>query len=316
MPPAPEPLHLLIPDAVPATGFGAPAADAPAPPQLDALLARMRPSSQIEAGIDSPATPFEIALADANNLPGAPGRRPWAAFEAGIVGTPCAWLKPCHWQLGLDHVAVLDPGALGLTETESRALLETVQALVTEDGITLRYATPDAWLAQGELFRGLTTWSIARAVAQPLTREQLAVAPTDAQSAHLRRLQAEWQMLLYQHPVNEAREAARRWPVNALWITGAGALDHALTPNPHVLVEPRLAQLPPEAGTAERDAAWLDVAKGTLTRLRAVLDAGGNARLTLCGPRRAIGFTPGRGPAFKMSSLFRPQRWKELREQL
>lgn len=316
MPSAPDPFHLLIPDAAPSRPEGAALPALPPLPVLDALLARMRPAETIEIGPDSPATPFELALARANRLPGEPGRQPWAAFESAAVGTPCAWFKPCHWQLGLDHVNLLDPAALALTEAESRALLASVQPLLAEDGLQLRYLLPDAWLAQGELLRGLTTWSMQRALEQPLTRDQLALAPSAAQSAHLRRLQTELQMLLYHHPVNEAREAARRWPVNAVWITGAGQLDAPLPPDPRVRVEPRLAQLPPDTNADALRAAWQAIDGDSLAQLRRVLDAGGDARLTLCGPRRALGFVPARGLGARISSLFRPQRFMDLREQL
>lgn len=316
MPSAPLSMHLLIPDAA-----RQPLQDGatPAPtrvPVLDALLARLRPAGSIEIGADSPSTPFELALARANHLPGAPGQQPWAAFESAIAGTPCAWLRPCHWQPGLDYVTLVDPAELALTEAESRALLDSLQPLLAEDGLTLRYLRPDVWLAQGELLRGLTTWSIERALQRPLTRDQLALAPNPAQADHLRRLQTELQMLLYHHPVNEARERERRWPINALWINGAGVLDAPLPPDPHVWVEPRLAQLPAPADAGALEAVWRAIDGDSLTQLRRVLEGGGDARLTLCGPRRALSFAPARGLGARISSLFRRQRWTDLRNQL
>ena len=216
MPSSAASLHLLVADATPLLPDGATLPALPPLPQLDGLLKRLQVSDTLTCDEGAPDTPFERALARAHGLPGAPGQVPWAAFETGTVGTPCAWLRPCHWQLGMDHVTLLAPEQLALSEAESRALLAAVQPLLEEDGLTLQYQRPDAWLAQGELLRGLTTWSMARAAQQPLTREALSLAATPAQSAHLRRLQNELQMLLYTHPVNDAREQARRWPVNAL----------------------------------------------------------------------------------------------------
>jgi hypothetical protein len=272
------PIHLLIDCAT---------AAAPPASALDDVLARMRRMDTLEIGDDSPAMPFEIALARAHGLPGEPGRVPWAAFESGIVGTPCARLQPCHWQPGLDHVTLADPAELALTTDESRALLAAVQPLLAEDGVTLAWQQPNAWLAQGELFRGLATWSMARALPQPLTRDVLALAPTAAQGARLRRLQAEVEMLLHDHPVNEARESQGRWPVNALWIDGAGALDAPRAPNPQVRVAPT-----PDA----------------VDELRRALDAHCDARLTLCGPRRAIAFGAARGLMARMSNFLMPGR--------
>ncbi|MDR2154498.1 MAG: phosphoglycerate mutase [Burkholderiaceae bacterium] len=286
MPPASEPLHLLIS-----------VADALGAPVLDGLLARMRLDDTVEVDDDSSATPFEIALARAHRLPGEAGRVPWAAFEAGIVGTPCAWFQPCRWQLGLDRVTLADPAELALTEGESRALLAAVQPLLAEDGVTLAYWQPDAWLAQGELFRNLSVWSLPRALHQPLTRDVLALAPTAAQGAQLRRLQAELEMLLHEHSVNQARAIRGCSPVSALWISGAGALEVAHPPNPQVRV------------ARSWDAAAVD-------ELHRALVADGDARLTLCGPRRAITFTCARRLADRISIYLKPLRWQDIRDRL
>lgn len=308
------PFHLLIADALPLLPEDAALPELPPLPQFDALLRRLRLADTVSCDDEAPDTPLERALARAHGLPGTPGQVPWAAFDTGTVGAPCAWLRPCHWQLGMDHVTLLPPGQFALTEDESRALLATAQPLLQEDGLTLRYVRPDAWLAQGELLRGLTTWSMARAAQQPLTRELLTLAPDPAHSARLRRLQNEIQMLLYGHPVNDAREQARQWPVNALWIEGAGVLDHAIPPRSGVRVESRLTHAATDLPGWQ--AAWRAIDAEAITPLGARLAAGDDVRLTLCGPHRALSFQPGRGLGFAASSLFKPLRFSDLRAQL
>lgn len=307
----PEPLHLLIADA--ALPQGVPPAALCELPNLQALLARMRRHATIEVGEDGPATPFELALARAHGLSGAPGHIAWAAFETATVGTPCAWLRPCHWQVGMDQVSLLAPGELALTEGESRALLAAVQPLLRGDGLSLRYVAPGRWLAQGELLRGLATASMARALQQPLTLDALAHAPAAAQSAHLHRLQSELQMLLYTHPVNDAREAARGYPVNAVWIEGAGVLDAPLPPNPEVRTDTRL-QTPP-ASTAEHARAWQAMDDEVLAPLLAAQRAGARVQLTLCGTQRAVGLLTAPGVHGWLMSKLRPLRLASLCEQ-
>ncbi len=307
--------QLLIADATPLLPEGAAPPALPPLPHLDALLKRLQVAEAIACEDDAPDTPFERALARAHGLPGAPGQLPWAAFDTGTVGTPCAWLRPCHWQLGMDHVTLLPPERLALAEDESRALLAAVQPLLQEDGIALRWVRPDAWLAQGELLRGLRTWSMARAAQWPLTREVLALAAASAHSAQLRRLQNELQMLLYTHPVNEAREQAGQWPVNALWIEGAGVLDRAIDPNPALQVDTRLA---PAAtpDLAAWQAAWQAIDADSVRALGQRLAAGADVRLSLCGPRRAITLAPGAGLLFRLGRRLRPQRLSELLSRL
>lgn len=316
MPAAPEPRHVLIPDVALPLPPDNPQPPLPELPHLAALLARLRVAATVEPGDDSPATPFEVALARAHGLPDDPGRTPWAAFETATIGRPCGWIVPCHWQMGMDNVTVLPESELGLAEDESRALLAAVQPLLAADGLAVRYQRPDRWLAEGELLRGLTCCSPRRAAQGPIRRDQLGRGASAAQTAHLRRLQSELQMLLYTHPVNDAREQARRWPVNALWFAGAGVLETPHPPDPHVQVESRLSELPAGLDAATWARAWEAIDATTLATLLAAARGGTCVRLTLCGPRRAITLETQRGLVRGIMGRIRPLRLPDLRDQL
>lgn len=314
--PATAPLHLLIDGAALALPPGTAQPPWPDLPHLQALQGRLQAAATLEVDDDSLATPFDIALARAHGLPDAPGQTPWAAFETGTLGTPCAWLTPCHWQAGMDHITVLDPAELQLTEAESRALLAAVQPLLSADGLAVRYVRADAWLAQGELLRGLATASLARALQHPLAPDDLARAPAAAQGAQLRRLQSELQMLLYTQPVNDARESARRWPVNALWLHGAGQLDAPHPPRPQVLAERRLADPAAQTSAAAWAQAWQTIDADGGARLQAAAQGGQPVQLTLCGPQRAITLASRAGWWANMMNKMHPQRLSDLRDQL
>jgi len=273
--------HLLIPAAL---GPGE-----PSHPHLDALLAAMDAGERIECGSDEPASPQELAVARAIGLPGEPGRLPWAAHATGTYGVPCAWIQPCHWRVGADHVQLLPLDDLALDEATSRALLSAMAPYFAEDGITLAYRTPGAWLASGELFRELATVSPQQATGMRLTP-----AAFGAGNRTLRRLQNEMQMLLYMQPANEARQAQGLLPVNSFWVSGAGVLEQPLPPQPGVIVDTRL-----QAPAARRDAAahaqaWREVDADACASLLAQLRAGDDVQLTLCGPRAAQSFRPAR----------------------
>ena len=96
-----------------------------------------------------------------------------------------------------------DPSALALEPAESQALLEAMRPYFEADGISLVYDRPGRWLACGEIFRGLPTASLDRVIGQAVD----AWMPEAPQARALRRLQAEMQMLLYNHPVNDQRPA-------------------------------------------------------------------------------------------------------------
>ncbi len=289
---------LVIPGA--AMAPDANASPLPLLPNLRALLAAMTPGSRIECDEDSPAAPDEIAIARAIGLPGEPGYFPWAAHETGTVGVPCAFVRPCHLRVGADHVALVPARELGLDGPTEAALLEAMTPYFREDGISLELMAglPGVWLARGEVFRGLRSLSMTRAAGQRMT-------PDTFGAGHplLRRLQNEMQMLLYTHPVNDARQARGLLPVNSFWVTGAGVLEHAIAARPEVVVDTRLQEPAQEGDAAAHAQAWQAVDADSCASLLALLRAGGDAQLILCGERAAQSFAPApRGWASKLKS--------------
>ena len=57
--------------------------------------------------------------------------------------------------MGADHVTLLHPAQLQLTEADSRMLVEILAPWLAQDGIALSYEQPTRWLARGEIFEGL-----------------------------------------------------------------------------------------------------------------------------------------------------------------
>ena len=314
----PDTPHLLIPLAAsPAEGC-AQALQSLALPHLDALLARLTPTST-DAGQETDfSPPHERALARHLGLPASPdGTTPWAAWNVQHVqptqGDAWAFITPCQWHVGADHVTLTDPALLRMDEADSRALLAILAPWFAEDGITLLYDQPTRWLARGAVFDGLATASLDRVT----QRDVRAWMPDAARARPLHRLHSEMQMLLYTHPFNDARAARGLPPVNAFWVHGAGALPR-----------PPAAATPPDMPMALRDAAlhedwrawgqaWKALDDGPVARLAAHVAGGGAARLTLCGERSALSWhTAPRGLRQRIQSLFRPQRFTSLREQL
>ncbi len=262
-------------------------------PRLQRLLQRLSLTAT-DAGDDyTLSPPHERALARACGLPVEDGKIPWAAWQA--ASTPAnpghqAWalITPCHWQVGADHVTLGDPNALQLQEQESLALLDAMRPFFEEDGMALSYAAATRWLARGELFRNLATASLDRVLGRPID----AWMPEAPQARPLRRLQNEMQMLLYTHPVNDARAQRGLPPVNSFWVSGTGAL-----PSPPPSPSGRGGNSPVVPDTLREAAlrgnwpawaqSWQQLDATEIERLLAALDEQGAATLTLCGERSA-----------------------------
>lgn len=319
------PPHLLIPFAACSAEGWLPAMQALPPAStrhLARLLQGMKPQQADEASAHTLSPPHERALARAQGLATdntADGLIPWAARQAAEqlqqgAAHGWAWITPCHWAMGREHATLTDPAALALTEEESRTLLAAMQPYFETDGITLHYAAPGRWLAEGEVFRSLPTASLDRV----LGRNVDAWLPPAANARDLRRLQNEMQMLLYTHPLNDARAARRQLPVNSIWISGTGALpDAALPALPDISVPRSLAEAVFADDWAAYAQAWAALDEGELARLLARQQAGETVRLTLCGERSAQTFETSR-PSLgaRIKRIFAPQPMLEVLQPL
>ena len=119
--PAP-PIHLLL------TGADCyPPSALPPLPELARALQHWQPQALVHSAHQVPLTLAEQLQADWLGLPGVPGHQPVAALEAQLFDQPCAWLTPCHEQLGMDRddvsVSILErakTGFLGIGATPAR----------------------------------------------------------------------------------------------------------------------------------------------------------------------------------------------------
>ena len=319
--------HLLVPYAALPTAGGQQALASLQLPHLERLLTRLSLQTRDSGDEEAPDLPHERALARAVGLPSTDsGALPWAAwhvqqsgFAEGTSTTQAdnawAFFTPCHWQIRTDHVTLDDPAALQLDEAASRELLAVLAPWFVEDGITLHYDQPARWLAQGAPLADLATASLERV----LHRDLRMWLPDPQRAAQLHRLQSEMQMLLYTHPLNDAREARGLPTVNAFWLHGAGRLPAAAQPAPGAaptvhseLRAPALREDWPAWAQA-----WQALDAGPIAALAAQAARGDAVQLTLSGERSALTWhNAPRSLRQKISGVFRPQRFADVGQQL
>jgi hypothetical protein len=217
-------MPLIVPFAAPPPALAQAVLPTLALPGLQALLARSR-TVRDEGAAEALNAPHERALARAAGVAGGDGELPLAAWwlaHDGLDPGDLVWglLTPVHWQVGLDEVVVTDPAGLDLGADESRALFEAVKPLFEDDGFVLLWGAPLRWYAAHERLRHWRAPSLDRSIGQRI--DPRAVDAAHPAARDLRRLQNEVQMLLHTHPLNEAREATGRLPVNSVWLSGCG----------------------------------------------------------------------------------------------
>lgn len=251
---------------------------------LNALVCQQRDTEP--EGAAEPHLPHERALAqdlawDLN------GPLPWAAWTQAQAGQanplPQAWITPCHWQVGMDQVLMHDPDRLQLSDEESQQLLHAMQPYLQEDGLQVSWHSALTWHAQGEMLAQLPTASLDRVVGVNVKHWM----PDSAAARPLRRLQSEMQMLLYNHPVNDAREARRQATVNSFWLHGAGALPPATAAASSTQVAGGLRQAALQGDAQAWQQAWQALDATVLAEAVTQLNTHGALRLTLCSEHAA-----------------------------
>ena len=337
--PAPSsPLRLIVAHAGPMDEAARQALAGLRLPHLSQLLARLVPRPEVADPHASPhpdlslSLPHELALARALGLPARDGHLPWAAWREVASGSGSAFARftPCHWAVGSDHIALRDPEALQLSDEESQALLAAMQPYFTEDALVVRWDAALAWTARGEMLRDLPCASLDRVIGRRVDDW----LPRTPAARPIRRLQQEMQMLLYTHPVNEARERRGLLPVNSFWVDGAGALPAdwpatnlttaptasapgssplahgGVTAASSLHVDERLRRPALQADATAWAAAWQALDAEALPPLLAALDAGRSVELTLAGERRAASFAPRAGTGLARTITGLVARWR------
>lgn len=308
-------MHLLIPYAFCSSEGCAAALRTLKLPQLGKLLARLTPEPPDSGDEFSLSPPHERALARILGLPVEDGLIPWAAWQARSFEGDWAFITPCHWQVGSKHL-VMRAELPDFPAEESLALQSAMQPFFAEDGITLQFDQAQRWLARGDALQGLATASLDRVAGRHVERWM----PHTGSATQLRRLQSEMQMLLYTHPVNEARSRRGVPTVNSFWISGTGALPAPMpTPPPaHDLV--RDSTLRDAALNEDWDAwaqAWQALDATSCAALLAAMARGERGQLTLCGERNVQSFSAQQQTYMKrLMNFFDTQRPSPLLEKL
>ena len=310
-------MHLLIPFACSHTPACLQALQPLQLPHLEKLLGRLALADN-DMGTDASLTPpHDRVSAGLHGMQAPDGCVAWAAHEVALGGRDpsaqaWAWITPVHWDVGADHITMADPRTLDLQEAESRELLLAMQPFFAEDGIALEYATPQRWLAQGEVFDDLPSASLDRVAGREISNWMPG-------AASLRRLQNEMQMLLFTHPVNDARGTRGLAAVNSFWVSGTGKLPESAARNhPADLVVPDTLR---GAALAQDWAIW---AQSWMhidgNQCRAALDSLGSnhaVQLSLCGERGVLRFEPARdGMLRQLRRRFTRTTLQSLQDQL
>jgi len=147
---------------------------------------------------------------------------PLAAIRLSALGRdPGAdyWLAadPVTLVAGRDDVR-LAGAVTDLAADQAATLITTLNTHFAPDALVFTAPRPDAWFVRAATAEAIVTCPLETAAGRTL-RELL---PAGADAGKWRRWQNEIQMLLHEHPVNQARERQGLPPANSVWFWGGG----------------------------------------------------------------------------------------------
>ncbi|WP_027799643.1 hypothetical protein [Paraburkholderia dilworthii] len=253
-------LHLLLPFALPAAADASTALHDIRSPALDRLVARAtlvervigedfqrtlpherwiaRQFGVLTTGMTSPTSPTgatnasypsdSTGAATADEAPLAPYMLRADGGEPGDATWAC--VQPVHVRIAHDHLVLIDPASLELSDEEASALLAVARPLIEELGVRIEAPKPARWYLSGDGFGTLAGASPLRASGRNIEIWLPHEAHSGERSRAWMKLQNEVQMAWFEHPVNEAREARGLPAVNSIWFHAQGAARPVQSP--------------------------------------------------------------------------------------
>lgn len=138
------------------------------------------------------------------------------AHSAGLHAARWLIADPVNLRVDRDRALLGDIGIMNLSQAEADALIGSLNEFFAEDGLAFYAPTPGRW------FVALTQPSLAEFSTLPdvIGEDINHHLPKGKQGMLWSRFLNELQMLLYSHPVNDAREARGEAAVNSVWFWG------------------------------------------------------------------------------------------------
>ncbi len=169
--------------------------------------------------IPTPSNDYHHVLTSLGYPADAPPVADWLRRYHGLDGT---WyvVSPIHWQATHnDAMIVACDQALDWSDEESRAFFAIWAECLQSEAIQLHYHDAYTWLIQPSEPKPIHALAVHALLQQPMMAHLKALDAT----LFWQRLLTENQMLFSAHALNHARKD--RYPVNGVWIWGAGHLS-------------------------------------------------------------------------------------------
>ncbi len=237
MPDAPKHLTLLVP------GLSGPESDLPLadyfrvrPAEVDRLLSHSRRERVAAQGLDA-ALLREFGICVDAALPVA--ALTWLADCDDLPPPNLLRADPVHLRADQSHLRLFETHSVSLCEDEAAQLVAAINDYQAAQGWRLHAPDPQRWYLALPQRPALNTHPLQRVAGASID----AFLPTGADAVRWLAAVNELQMLLHDHPVNQAREERGEPVINSLWLWGNGSLPESVSaPGPEICADHALAR--------------------------------------------------------------------------
>jgi hypothetical protein len=204
-------------------------------PGLESLLAKCSVTEDKSEGIEGWLC-RAFGVAKQQDWPVAPITLQTDSGEDGeaIKTEKSYWIRadPVHLRLERDHILLADSHIFRVSLEEAQQFTGLLNRhFAANQGINLFPLRPDRWY----LRLPEPTLPHTHLLGEAVNRDIRNKLPFGANNTFWRSLVNEIQMLLHEHPLNQAREARGELAINSVWLWGGGTLPESLvSPYTHV----------------------------------------------------------------------------------
>jgi hypothetical protein len=147
----------------------------------------------------------------------------------GVIVKPntcVARIEPVHIHAARDHLVLTSIQILDIQASEADALFDSVKDIFAEMSDVTHRSMPHKWFIESSALETLSTVSTSQAEGRNIDHWMPSDTSLEGVARQWRKWQNEIQMIWFNHPVNEARQAEGMLSINSVWISGNGKLAH------------------------------------------------------------------------------------------
>lgn len=194
-------------------------------PSLESLLAKgshnIAPAQGAEAWLCS-----TFGITKQQNWPLAPIMLEAEAAK-NIKAQESYWLRadPVHLRIEQNHILLADSQVFHISIKESEQLADILNQNFAKNGLSFLPLSPDRWYINVKKAPNIYTYTLNQIAGKNINN----FLPSGEDNMFWHNIFNEIQMLLHEHPINQARQDRNELEINSVWFWGGGVMPKSIS---------------------------------------------------------------------------------------